>query len=141
MQEVEELKDSILDSLAAHVAVLDSKGYIIAVNSAWRNFCAENSQEGKRANAGLGENYLKICESANGENSDEARDMYLGLLSVLQEESLIYCIEYPCHSPTEKRWFRAYATKMSFVSSIYFIVAHLNITDEVLSGQITNVRA
>ncbi|HMV46001.1 MAG TPA: hypothetical protein PKD50_26000, partial [Leptospiraceae bacterium] len=73
MQEIEELNHSILDSLAAQVAVLDSEGNIIAVNAAWRNFCSENSQEGQRASAELGENYLKICESATGADSEEAK--------------------------------------------------------------------
>jgi nucleotidyltransferase/DNA polymerase involved in DNA repair len=30
--------DAALDALSAHVAVLDSKGVVVAVNQAWRRF-------------------------------------------------------------------------------------------------------
>lgn len=130
--ESEALTYAILDSLSANVAILDSKGTIVAVNLAWRNFCDENSARGKRANAEEGVNYLSICKFANGANSEEAGDMYNGLLSVMNQERLDYSIEYPCHSPTEKRWYRAYVTRLPIVNSSEIIVAHINITKEVL---------
>lgn len=130
--ESEELTYSILDSLSANVAILDSEGTIVAVNLAWRNFCCENSPSGNKATAEEGVNYLSICKSAKGDNSEEAGSMYDGLLSVINHEKLDYSIEYPCHSPTEKRWYRAYVTRLPIANSSQIIVAHINITKEVL---------
>lgn len=127
-----ELTYSILDSLSANVAILDSEGTIVAVNLAWRNFCYENSLKGNIAIASEGVNYLSVCEAAKGVNSEEAEEMYAGLLSVLNHEKLDYSIEYPCHSPTEKRWYRAYVTRLPIANSSQIIVAHINITKEVL---------
>ena len=39
----EELSRAILSSFDTHVAVLDSQGKIIAVNSAWNDFARDNA--------------------------------------------------------------------------------------------------
>src|SRR5690606_34586550 len=47
---------STLDALAAHVAILDEEGNILAVNEAWRRFARQNDYAD--GHCGLGENYL-----------------------------------------------------------------------------------
>ena len=50
-----------LQSLPAHIAVVDAVGAIKLVNPAWRAFARDN---GGRGEAYLGDNYLEVCRKA-----------------------------------------------------------------------------
>ena len=95
---------SIIDSLSQHLVVLDGKGYIVTVNKAWKKFALENGCSPDVNFIGM--NYIDVCakapDYANGEEADEANK---GIHSVMKGELSEYSLEYPCHSPTEKRWF------------------------------------
>jgi PAS domain-containing protein len=131
MSEFDNFTFSILDSLSAHVAILDSDGAIVAVNKAWRSFSFENSPRESRASAYEGMNYLSVCENAKGTNSEEASAMLAGIRSVINQEQIEFSIQYPCHSPTEKRWFEAHVAPFPNENPSKFIVAHINITKEI----------
>ncbi len=47
-------KSAVLDSLAANIAVLDSSGEIVAVNSGWQDFAAVNHM--RNSEIGVGTN-------------------------------------------------------------------------------------
>src|SRR5262249_44270214 len=57
------LSRSVINSLGAHIAVLDESGTIIAVNQAWECFARENGDP-DLAYTGVSTNYLEICRSA-----------------------------------------------------------------------------
>src|SRR5689334_11621089 len=69
--EAETSSRTVLDSLTAHLAVLDLSGTIVAVNRAWRNFAAANAPDG--AHVSEGANYLRVCDEAEGEAAEAAR--------------------------------------------------------------------
>lgn len=121
---------SILDSLSEHIAVIDSNGMIVAVNESWKKFASEN---GSREKDFIATNYLNICKiaahSPNGEEADEVRK---GILAVLKGEIPEFTIEYPCHSPTEYRWFLMYARPIDFPQK-GAVISHFNITDRKLT--------
>lgn len=98
-----------LDSLSTHIAILDEKGIILAVNAAWRRFAQNNGFSG--AGAGLGANYLDVCTRATGQNAEEAPQVLRGIQEVLQGQKEEFYLEYPCHSPVEARWFALRATR------------------------------
>ncbi|MFM8330507.1 MAG: PAS domain S-box protein [Candidatus Methylumidiphilus sp.] len=117
---------SVLDSLSAHIAVLDVDGTIIAVNRAWRQFAADNGAPA--SNAFIGANYLAICANAVGENPDtEAADVKAGLLAVATGEREEFLLEYPCHSPDRQRWFMLRASPLHGPLS-GVVAAHEDIT-------------
>jgi diguanylate cyclase (GGDEF)-like protein/PAS domain S-box-containing protein len=96
---------SILDSLTEQVAVIDGDGVITAVNASWRQFATENNVT-NFAQFDVGANYLGVCAAAKGLlNGDEAPDVQAGIKSVLAGTADEFTLEYPCHSPTEQRWF------------------------------------
>jgi len=100
---------NILDSLGEHVAVIDGQGVITAVNSSWRRFAAENGAQ-KDADAFIGTNYLGICMGAVGSpRGEESMSAYDGIKAVLMGTQRGFSLKYPCHSPTEQRWFILYA--------------------------------
>ena len=95
---------NVLDSLINHIAVLDAQGIIVAVNRTWREFGEKNSLAD--SSHGVGMNYLEICKNAlNYPHGDEAEAALAGILAVLSGEKNLFQLEYPCHSPDEKRWF------------------------------------
>jgi PAS domain S-box-containing protein len=117
---------SVIDSLFQHLVVLDSQGFIIAVNKAWKRFSIEN---GNNPNYNfIGMNYLGICTKAPaysyGEEADVAK---AGILAVISGKLPEYSLEYPCHSPTEKRWFLMHVSPI-LGSTKGVVITHANIT-------------
>lgn len=52
----------------------------------------------------LGANYLGACLTDQG-HTDTARSALGGIRAVLDGKLPSFHQEYPCHSPTEQRWF------------------------------------
>jgi diguanylate cyclase (GGDEF)-like protein/PAS domain S-box-containing protein len=122
----------VLNSVPEHIAVIDQLGTILAVNEAWRRFSRENSAvHGELAAAtAVGANYLSICSSAG----DDARATRAGIEAVLNGELPGFALEYPCHSPSEQRWFAMSVSPLQFGGQGAVIV-HSNITARILAEQ------
>lgn len=122
------LNESILNSLTSHIAVLDAEGVIVAVNNAWRQFAEENNPSSTGQNM-LGSNYLDACKAALDKPfGDEACAAYEGILAVLTGDQVTFELEYPCHSPTQERWFHMTVTPLQdFRRGV--VVKHVNITE------------
>ena len=58
-----DLYQTVVDSMSAHVAILDEHGVIIDTNRAWQDFALQNGME--QSFDGIGINYLQICDVAN----------------------------------------------------------------------------
>src|SRR5262245_30841411 len=111
LRESRQLLQSAVDGLTAHIAILDRSGTIIAVNAAWRRFADANGYSG--AFYGVGANYLALCEAAIDENAELAQAAARGIREVLANERAEFELEYPCHSPTQQRWFIARVTRLA----------------------------
>ena len=129
----------ILDALPAQVAMLDHAGRILAVNLAWKRFGMAN--DGLAPDSGIGLNYLEVCEHAEGQHAIEAHQVATGIRAVLAREAAVFSIEYPCHSPLEKRWFLMTATPLVQSDPLGAIVMHMDVTalkqakDELLESR------
>jgi PAS domain-containing protein len=99
---------AILNALSGHIALLDTKRTIVSVNDAWQRFSSENVIQGSGSEISL--NYLEICDRARGDGSSEAHMVAEGIRSVLDSRERSFSVEYPCHSPTEQRWFQLRVT-------------------------------
>jgi PAS domain S-box-containing protein len=122
-----------LDSLSAHIAILDESGEIVAVNDAWRTFADANDGDPLRVAEGV--NYLEVCEDARGSGYEEAAAFAQGIRAVLQGLTETFEMEYPCHSPTERRWFIGRVTRFSGDERPWAVVAHENITERKVAEQ------
>ena len=118
---------AILNALPAHIALIDPEGVILSINEAWRRFATANFLQS--ADCCVGRNYLSVCEKATGECSNEAHEVVLGLREVLAGRKQEFAIEYPCHSPTEKRWFRLMVTPLHEDRREGAVVMHIDITE------------
>lgn len=103
---------AVLDALEDMIAVFDNRGAVLAANQAWQRFAAENGASGP-AWTGVGSNYLDALRKAAGESSAEAPAILAGLQSVLDGQQNCFSIEYPSHSPEQKKWFHLQATPLT----------------------------
>jgi PAS domain S-box-containing protein len=120
---------TILDALQAHIALIDGKGAILFVNEAWRQFAEGNAL--LDSNYCVGQNYIRICEQARGECAGQAHEIADGIRRVLRKELAQFSLQYPCHSPQEKRWFRVRVFPLRDPISIGAVVLHIDTTDIV----------
>jgi PAS domain S-box-containing protein len=125
--EAERFSHSTVDALSSHIAILDEHGTILTVNKAWNDFALQN--DSPLSSAGPGINYLTICDTAYGADSEEAAAMAAGIRSVIRNEQSEFFLEYPCHSADTRRWFMARVTRFSGAGPVHVVVAHENITE------------
>jgi PAS domain S-box-containing protein len=128
-----------LDALSEHVAVLDERGTVIAVNRAWREFAGANSLSPE--GLGEGSNYFAACVSATGEGAADAARFAAGLRAVIGGSLNEFSLEYPCHSPTQRRWFIARATRFELEGHVRAVVTHANITKRRLAEEALRFRS
>ncbi|QJR37880.1 hybrid sensor histidine kinase/response regulator [Gemmatimonas groenlandica] len=117
---------AILNAIPAHVAVLDHMGMILVVNEAWRRFGTANSLQSE--DFLTGHDYLAVCEGATGENADDAAEVAVGIRAVLDGRLSEFDIEYPCHSPTEERWFRLLVAPLQLGEHQGAVAMHVDVT-------------
>src|SRR5215218_9455825 len=122
-----------LDSLSAHLAIIDETGAIVTVNNAWRDFARANGVAGQ--DYAEGANYLRACDSAADAYSEEAAPFAEGIRSVLSGQREKFELEYPCHSPSERRWFIGRVTPFPAGGSPRAVVAHENIIERKLAEE------
>ncbi|NCP81893.1 MAG: PAS domain-containing protein, partial [Rhodoferax sp.] len=110
------------------IAVLNSQGIITQVNSAWRKFALDNGDE-FLAHSGPGVNYLEVCKDFHQPPDDAtAVTAQRGVREVLEGRCPHFSMEYPCHSPTEQRWFVMHVSPVAGEQP-GAVVSHVNITE------------
>jgi PAS domain S-box-containing protein len=115
-----------IDALSAHLCVLDNEGVILFVNKAWKRFAEENPPV--PAKYCVGENYLRVCENAVGENSSEAKPFAEGIRAVLRGDLEVFEREYPCHSPGKENWFIGRVTRFTANKAVHALIIHFDST-------------
>lgn len=117
---------TVLDSLSAHIAIVDENGIILDTNHAWRRFATGHGMpEGYDA---IGDNYLAVCEAATGEDAGNARQVADGIRSVIDGREDEFLFDYPCHSPDGPHWYYMRAIRMSGDGPLRVVVSHEEIT-------------
>ena len=143
MQAQEELRLSatfqrdILDSLPAHIAVLDKAGKILTVNEPWLRF-ARNNGNPQFEKVGDGADYFEVCGPACGEGDAYATAAVAGIKEVLGGKRKRFSLEYPCDAPEEARWF-SMEVLQPLGKAVGAIISHTDITarkqaEEALAG-------
>jgi DNA-binding CsgD family transcriptional regulator len=117
------LYKDIMDSLSAQIAILDDAGEILETNRSWQEFGAANGLQ--PAGDSRGWNYLEICNRSGDATGDLAAQ---GIRRVLADELQEFNMQYPCHSPTEERWFVMRVVRLRAAGKRKAVVSHENIT-------------
>jgi diguanylate cyclase (GGDEF)-like protein len=124
---------AILNTLNEHIAVLDKEGCIRYVNQPWINF-SKNNHCLIRGNW-HDVNYLNVCQEAGTCGDKFGSQAAQGIQAVIDGQSNHFYLEYPCHSPSEKRWFAMRVTPFIISGTAYYVVAHLNITERKIAEE------
>src|SRR5947209_4864584 len=128
------LLDRVIGGLSAHVAILDGTGRIIGANQAWRRFGEANGLRDPQYCVGA--NYLAVCEQARGSRTEHAAFVAENLRQLLSaKEGSFQCV-YPCHSPTEQRWFQEEGQCFREEAGDFVVIAHHNVSSIVVEGEL-----
>ena len=120
----------IIESLEEQITVIDMFGLICYVNSAWVRFGIDNGMPENTAWEHV--NYLQACRNAALHGDASAGEVSAGIEKVLKGALPEYHYEYPCHSPSQDRWFMMRIRPLSHVASL-FVIMHINITERKLA--------
>ncbi len=123
----------ILDSITEHIVVIDQIGKIQFVNKSWVTF--GNNNACVVVNDWSGVNYLEECDKASAMEDDCGTKAGKGIRSVIEKHEPIFYLEYPCHSPDEKRWFMMRVTPFQVGGMNYFVISHQNITERKIAEE------
>jgi diguanylate cyclase (GGDEF)-like protein/PAS domain S-box-containing protein len=118
---------AILNSLPAHIALLDIHGCIVSANAAWGRFPCTGVPHG--AGHGVGLNYLEICDKTRGEHAIDACRIAEGIRSVLGGGVDSFSLEYSCGSPAERYWFQLTVTPLGNDPPDGVVVMQLDTTE------------
>lgn len=127
-----------LDSLSAHVAIVDEAGTILAVNAAWRTFARRNGL--RMPDDGIGADYMAISRQAAAAGDPVAIEALTGIERVLAGRESAFRLTYPCHGPSERNWFLLNATCFRQDGRMFVVLAHENITEQQLAEEATRDR-
>lgn len=122
----------IVDSLEEQLAVIDAAGSIVEVNRAWTRFGAENGLSAE--SAGAGSNYLRVLRAASASGDALAEEAARGISEVIGGARAAFHLEYPCHSPDQKRWFVMRVAALQGGGGL-FVITHHDITQRRLAEE------
>ena len=104
LKESDAFQRDTLNSLSAHIAVLDKNGRILKVNEPWLQFARINGNP-RLDKVGEGADYFEASGYAVKDREPYAIAAIVGIKSVLAGTQERFSQEYPCDSPDCKRWF------------------------------------
>ena len=122
----DDLYQVVVNSVSANIAILDERGVIIETNDAWREYGRSNGMPDSYDSVGI--NYLSVCQVASAEEDIDAGRVAEGIRRVMQGEIEEFFMQYPCHSPEEKRWYALRVVPYRDARVHRVIVTHDNIT-------------
>ncbi|WP_416397172.1 EAL domain-containing protein [Allohahella sp. A8] len=102
MEVKSELSQALVEHCASHVVVIDESGNILYVNAAWIRFSQENKGP---LEAWVGQSYFDVCQRSIESGDTSAALALHGIKEVVEGKRKDFTLEYPCHSPEERRWF------------------------------------
>lgn len=124
---------AVIDSLSKQIAVLNSGGVIVAVNESWRRFALSNGASPTHNAADIGLDYLGALANADDDpQGHEIERIRAGIRAVLTGDLPEFHLDYPCHSPTEQRWFQMNVVPMKGATG-GAVVSHISITERKLA--------
>jgi len=117
----------LLDSLLAHVAIIDKAGKILQTNKSWDSF---NDEDIQIKRSPLGSDYFDTLQHAIELGNDFALKILLGMKKVLRGEIDSFAQKYPAKINSNPSWYKLTLRKGNRDSS-EFVMIHEDITSTV----------
>jgi len=122
----DELARTVIDSLSAHIAILDETGVILETNKAWQTFAQKSGIPMTFDHRG--DNYLTICDATTGDEAADAGRVAEGIRAVVSGNLDEFLHDYPCHSNDGPHWYYMRAVRMAGPGPVRVVVSHEEIT-------------
>ncbi|MEM9520416.1 MAG: hypothetical protein AAGA37_13925 [Actinomycetota bacterium] len=132
-----ELTIAAFQSLSTHVAILDRDANIVCWNQAWDDFGSANGAH--RTIDWRRYNYRDVCLMAADDGDDFALLIADTLSQTLRGRQGRRTFEYPCHGPTEERYFEMTITPLEHRGERFAIIEHDDITQHRLRRELEPV--
>jgi diguanylate cyclase (GGDEF)-like protein len=136
MKNSHELLRSIINSVSEHIVTIDHEGIIQFVNWAWVAFGQNNDCLVKNEHEWYGVNYLTVCDKSAIRGDELGAKVAEGIRKVIKKELASFSIEYPCHSPDQKRWFVMKVTSLQLTCEPHYVISHQNISARKLAEDV-----
>jgi len=120
------LARTVLNSLSAHIAILDENAVILETNKAWQTYAAKSGMPETYDHRGI--NYLEICDATSGSQAADAAKVAEGIREVLSGDLEEFLYDYPCHSKEGPHWYYMRTIRMKGQGPIRVVVSHEEIT-------------
>ena len=122
----DELARTVLNSLSAHIAILDENGVILETNKSWHMYAVESGMPQNYDHSGV--NYLEICDGTTGSEADDAGNVAEGIRAVIRGDLEEFLYDYPCHSADGPHWYYMRTIRMAGPDPVRVVVSHEEIT-------------
>jgi len=122
----DELARTVLNSLSAHIAILDENGVILETNKSWHMYAVESGMPQNYDHSGV--NYLEICDGTTGSEADDAGNVAEGIRAVIRGDLEEFLYDYPCHSADGPHWYYMRTIRMAGPGPVRVVVSHEEIT-------------
>jgi PAS domain S-box-containing protein len=123
---------AVLNSLSAHVCVLDKEGVIVKTNDAWQDFAQQHIDNGMTLGT-TGDNYLDHCHRLICDDVSKNREAILkGVESVLTGDLPSFTAEYQVLLPEIPRWFLLRVTLLKESEGV--VISQTDISEQVRIG-------
>ncbi|AWA29916.1 hypothetical protein HYN48_07385 [Flavobacterium magnum] len=116
----------ILDSLSAHIAVINSSGDIITVNESWRSFTRQDPDT-LLSHTAEGSNYFTACQEAVAAGNADAETVLAHIMDILSGNIRDFYHEYKCTAKPGDRWFSMLVRKFEDDETM-IVISHQDIT-------------
>ena len=112
------LARTVLNSISAHIAILDENGVILETNKAWQTYGTKSGMPETYDHRGI--NYLEICDATAGSEAAGADKAAEGIRAMIRGDLEEFLFDYPCHSEDGPHWY--------YMRTIRVVVSHEEIT-------------
>ncbi|HEX7092731.1 MAG TPA: PAS domain S-box protein [Nitrospiraceae bacterium] len=123
---------SVVNSIPAHVCVLNREGVILKTNDIWKVLVQEHS-DGVFTIGEIGQNYFDLCRRTAAGSTSTGQAILQGLEAVLKGHEPIFSTEYCAEFPEEKRWFLMRVTPLKGGKGV--VILHTDISERVRMAQ------
>lgn len=124
--------NTILNAIPDVMVLVDDALNILSVNAAWGHLARQN-RSAEDYFKPLGMPYLHACMAVGLGDEKYASDLEPGLREVLSGARESFEMEYPCHSPSEPRYYMVRASAIPAEKGRVALCTHLDITRRKLA--------
>jgi signal transduction histidine kinase len=132
LQKSTEFLNKAINSLTAHIVILDENGVIIHANETWKIF---ERRRAEKRRSWIGVNFIEFYRNAAGRGVQTAGDIAEGIVKIIAGELNEYTVEYQSDFFGKTTWFLVNITRFISSGMVRVVVSHENITERKIAEE------